>query len=131
MKFLKSATFSLLSLRYLRSSKCRRLRLFRKTMDCAENISSLRSSVDCYCKVQFWKGSLCHSCCKYRMLVARVLKLPSLSVAPFCRSTALRSRLLLSSPLCAPRDASRCDQLRLLTKVEHRLKIDNFLSVRV
>ena len=100
-------------------------------MDCAGNVSFLRSSVDCDSEVQFWKGSLCNSCCKYGVLVARVLKLPSLFVAPFCRATALPSWLLLSSPLCAPRDASRCDQLRLLAKVEHRLIIDNFLSVRV
>lgn len=32
---------------YFPSRKCRRLRLSRKTMDCAGNVSFLRSSVDC------------------------------------------------------------------------------------
>ena len=84
-------------------------------MDCAGDVSSLRSSVGCDCRAQFWTSSLCYSCCKCKMLVARVLKLPSLSVAPFCRATALPSWPLLSSPLCAPCGVSCCGQLRLLT----------------
>lgn len=43
---------------------CDHLRLSRKTMERAGNVSSLWSSVDCDCKAQFWKGGLCHGCCK-------------------------------------------------------------------
>ena len=32
-------------------------------MDCAGDVSSLRSSVGCDCKAQFWTSSLCYSCC--------------------------------------------------------------------
>lgn len=42
----------------------RRLSLSQKRMDYTGDVSSLRSSVDCDWKVQFWKGSLCYSCCK-------------------------------------------------------------------
>lgn len=85
-------------------------------MDCTGDVSALRSSVDCDGMAQFWKGSLCFSCCKCKMLVVRVLKLSSLSVVPFCHASALPSWPLLSSSLCAPCGSSCCCLLRLFPR---------------